>query len=208
MSHSGVSVRMMSQKWSKCEKKRKESMWIVTISCISWFNYSGHQKLGFPNDDKMGQWVGEPEYVSNGLYTSRTLLLFVEIWWADYTWLGKCIQPVVLLQTNIWISNIILIDSIAHDALLSPVYREGYLPDNFYFFHALDAFHTYFVNSHQMHKFIPQTRWIRLFACNYIDIKLVSLPACSACHLPWQDKKMDKPRRILWICWCCTSNIT
>lgn len=56
---------------------------------------------------------------------------------------------------------VIHIDSIARDALLSPVYGEGYLPDNFHFSHALDAFHTYFVNSyadHQMHEFIPKTR--------------------------------------------------
>ena len=56
---------------------------------------------------------------------------------------------------------VIHIDSIARDSLLSPVYREGYLPDDFHFSHALDAFHTYFVNSyadHQMHEFIPKTK--------------------------------------------------
>ena len=34
MSHSGVSVRMMSQKWSKCENKRKGFAWIITWGCI------------------------------------------------------------------------------------------------------------------------------------------------------------------------------
>lgn len=56
---------------------------------------------------------------------------------------------------------VIYINLIAHDALLSLVCRGGYPPDNFHFSHALDAFHTYFVNSyanHQMHEFIPKTR--------------------------------------------------
>ena len=52
------------------------------------------------------------------------------------------------------------VDSIAHDTLLSPVFGDGYLPDDFHFSHALDAFCSYFVNSyadHHTHKFIPKT---------------------------------------------------
>ena len=54
---------------------------------------------------------------------------------------------------------VIHINSIACSALLSPVYGEGYLPDDFYFSHALDALHTYFINSyadHHIHEFIPK----------------------------------------------------
>ena len=43
MSHSGASMGTMSHKcgtyeseWSKCEKKRKESVWIITIFRIGW----------------------------------------------------------------------------------------------------------------------------------------------------------------------------
>ena len=53
--------------------------------------------------------------------------------------------------------TVIHVDSIAHGALLSPVYGSGYLPDNFHFSASLDAFHTYFVNNyadHHMHEFV------------------------------------------------------
>ena len=42
----------------------------------------------------------------------------------------------------------------------SPVFGDGYLPDDFHFSHALDAFHSIFVNSyadHHTHEFIPKT---------------------------------------------------
>lgn len=55
---------------------------------------------------------------------------------------------------------VVHVDSIAHDALLSPVFGDGYLPDDFHFSHALDAFCSYFVNSyanHHTHEFIPKT---------------------------------------------------
>ena len=123
--------------------------------------------------EEMGQWVVEPEYVGNGPNQQQNLA-------------------------------VIHIDSIAHDSLLSLVYREGFLPDDFNFSHFLDAFHTYFVNSyadHQMHEFIPKSDKT---TCNYIililDSRLVSFSACPSCCLPWQDGKMEKHGRILWIC--------
>ena len=70
----------------------------------------------------------------------------------------KCVGNSLYCQQNL---AVIHIDSIAHDALLSLVYGVGYITDNFHFSHALDAFHTYFVNSytyHRMHNFIPKTR--------------------------------------------------
>ena len=93
--------------------------------------------------------------------------------------MGMCIGRVYLFfhdETGQWVVEpeyvgngvnrqqnlaVIHIDSIARDSLLSPVYGERYLPDDFHFSHALDAFHTYFVNSyadHQMHEFIPKTK--------------------------------------------------
>lgn len=56
---------------------------------------------------------------------------------------------------------VIHIDSIARGALLSPVYGSRYLPDDFHFSFALDAFHSYFVNNyadHHMNEFIPKIK--------------------------------------------------
>ena len=56
---------------------------------------------------------------------------------------------------------VIHIDSIAHGALLSPVYGSGYLPDDFHFSFTLDALHSYFINNHadhHMNEFIPKIK--------------------------------------------------
>ena len=56
---------------------------------------------------------------------------------------------------------VIHIDSIVRGALLSPVYGSGYLPDDFHFSFALDAFCSNFVNNHADHhmiEFIPKIK--------------------------------------------------
>ena len=56
---------------------------------------------------------------------------------------------------------VIHINLIACGAHLSPVYGSGYLPDDFHFSFALDAFHSYFINNHadhHMNKFIPKIK--------------------------------------------------